>query len=250
MARLLQRPVTMQFALHRDAGCTYPALAFRVFVFWGWLGRGRVRERGRESTVKGEETMKTGGWRSAIRRYLQPKWQSRDKSDTVAWNGRQLINHPAELDIAHVRADAMNAPACTSRPFHPHGHVSAAPTHCARARAQFCRSSSPLFLASCSPYPRSIPRRPSSLVHPVSSLSSVDRMCPPSLLFTGHSRSSPIGFAYRHSCSYTLPLPLPPFHPRMHPTSSADCESPSRCTRAVPSIVSIEGGHDGINYNA
>lgn len=54
----------------------------------------------------------------------------------MAWNGRQLINHPAELDIAHVRADAMNAPACTSRPFHSWTCVQ--PT---RARAQFCRSS-------------------------------------------------------------------------------------------------------------
>lgn len=157
----------------------------------------------------------------------------------MAWNGRQLINHPAELDIAHVRADAMNAPACTSRPFHS---WTCAPT---RARAQFCRSSSPLFLASCSPYSRSIPRRPSSRPCLVSFV--LDRIR--SSLFTGHSRSSPIGFAYRHSCSYTPP-PSSPFHPRMHPPSSADCESPSRYTRAVPSIVSIEGGHDGINYNA
>lgn len=63
-------PVTMQFALHRDAVYVSRACISRVCIL-------RVAESEREgegeSRVKGEETMKTGGWRSAIRRYLQPK---------------------------------------------------------------------------------------------------------------------------------------------------------------------------------
>ena len=34
------------------------------------------------------------------------KWQSRDKSDTVTWNARQLINHPGTMGLP------MNAVAC------------------------------------------------------------------------------------------------------------------------------------------
>lgn len=146
----------------------------------------------------------------------------------MAWNGRQLINHPAELDIAHVRAGAMNAPACV---LSTRGHVSNRHTRNS--------SAAPLLLASCSPYSRSIPLVSASAFR----------------------RSNPSVFVYQplsilaHSICLSAQLQLhhplpPPFHPRMHPPSSADCESPSRYTRAVPSIVSIEGGHDGINYNA
>ena len=128
----------------------------------------------------------------------------------MAWNGRQLINHPAELDIAHVRADAMNAPACTSRPFHS---WTCAPT---RARAQFCRSSSPLFLASCSRIlDLSLDVRP---LVPVSSLSSSIesvRLCLPDTL-DPRPLDLPIG-----TVAATLLLPPPrstlecTLHPRL-----------------------------------
>lgn len=84
---------------------------------------------------------------------------------------------------------------------------------------------------------------------PVSSLSSSIepvRLCLPDTL-DPRPLDLPIGTV---AATPSPPPPSSPFHPRMHPPSSADCESPSRYTRAVPSIVSIEGGHDGINYNA
>lgn len=65
-------PVTMQFALHRDAVYVSRACISLVCILRVAGQRERKRERG--STVEGEETMKTGGFRrSAIRRYLQPK---------------------------------------------------------------------------------------------------------------------------------------------------------------------------------